>query len=162
MLRLIASNHEQVEQVKPLRHVKDGKTVQLDAADRRRTLFAVAEVLERQVHELWSDHQEDWHYFMERISGRKLTRPIEPGTLDEQLDQREGFGVVRELEPTEIEARNRWHRRRKTDQGTTLDVDHLAERRDCGLAARPRRAADDPSRDFSQNGERRSVVFEGI
>lgn len=158
LLRLIALNHEQVDQVKPRRRVIDGANVQLDEADRRRTLYAVAEVLERQVHQLWSDHQEDWHYFMERISGIQLTRPVEPEALDEQVERRSTLAVVQDLEPTDLEAKVRWHRRRATDQGTADDVDHLAERGFCGRAAQPRRVSDDPTRDFRQNGERRSVI----
>lgn len=156
LLRLVALNHEAVEEAKPRRRVQDGQVVPPDQTERRRNLYAIVEALEQQVHELWAGHQEGWHRYIEEITNLELTRPLEPDLLDDHLkERRRDLEVVQRLKPSDSEGSIRWERRRSTDSEGEL---HQRDRRDCARAAQPRRVSDDPTQDFSRNGVRKPVI----
>jgi hypothetical protein len=142
LLRLIALNHEEVEGAKARAGKKGGNDA--DGGDRRRML-AVIEVLEKQVHEIWSEHQDGWHRYMEQITGIPLTRPV---TNEREHAMRPVHARRHELE---ILKDIRPEVRRASDKD---DEDHRMERRRHGRAAAPRRLDDNAKDDFSSNGER--------
>lgn len=142
LLRLVALNHEEVEGAKARAGRKGEKDE--DSGDRRRML-SVIEVLERQVHDMWSEHQDAWHRHMEEITGIPLTRPV----INERVHalrpvhaRRHDLEILKDIRP-EV--------RRASDND---DEDHRTERRRHGRAAGPRRLDDKAKDDFSSNGER--------